>query len=268
MCFGQSAGGASALAMYASPLNKNYIKRLSLQSSVGLNSLVKETTMRQIQEKSIKFVVECGCKNIEEMRQLDANFLRDKNDEMFGMFDGFSINIDGHILIDYPIKSLINSKSNDLDIIIGCTADEGANDKEPMFGINLCANIVALCKKSLESNLSPLYAYVFSCKQPGDDVGVPHSCDNRYQFNTLDGSWRPYTNNDYELARKMNKYWSNFAKTGNPNSNNLNKWLPYNKENPQQMKFDIDECKMFDFNIDTNGNIEKESNKLLEEYGR
>ena len=63
----------------------------------------------------------------------------------------------------------------------------------------------------------PVYMYVFDREQPGDDVGVPHSCDNRYQFGSLDGSWRPYEECDRQLSEKMQRYWANFAKTGDPN---------------------------------------------------
>lgn len=268
MCFGQSAGGSSSLAVLASPLNKNYIKRVSLQSCVGLNSLMKETTKIQIEEKGIKFMQACGCQSIEEMRQLDAEYLRDKNDEMFSMFDGFGMNIDDYVLEDEPIKLLAENKLGDVDIIIGCTSDEGGNNKPPMFGVNLCASILALCKKQVQNKRKPMYTYVFTRKQPGDDVGVPHSCDNRYQFNSLAGSWRPYSKQDYKLAKAMNKYWSNFARTGNPNGEGLSEWKPYSEDDLLQMKFDIDKCEMHDFNIDTNGNVGKIAAQLLEEYGR
>lgn len=211
---------------------------------------------------------ECGCKSIEEMRQLDAEFLRDKNDELFGMFSGFSMNIDGHVLEDEPVKLLIENKLDDVDTIIGCTADEGANEKNPMFNLNLCANIVALCKKQVLNKRKPMYAYVFTRNQPGDDSGVPHSCDNRYQFNSLDGSWRPYIDDDYKLAEHMNMYWSNFARTGNPNSDGLIEWKPFTINEQLQMKFDILDCGMHDFNVDTNGNIEKIATQLLVESCR
>ena len=73
-----------------------------------------------------------------------------------------------------------------------------------------------------------MYTYVFDQQQPGEDhPGVPHSCDNRYQFGTLDGSWRPYTQEDWELSRTMQRYWANFAKTGNPNGPDLPLWEPF-----------------------------------------
>lgn len=268
MCFGQSAGGGSTLAALCSPLGKDYIKRVSLQSSNGLTSLMETSSKKQIQEKGIKYMEACNCKSIVEMRQLDAEYLRNKNDELFGMFGGFGLNVDGYVLKNDPNMILANGECKDVDMIVGCTIDEGGNNKPPMFDVNLCANILALCKKQLLNNHKPIYSYVFARVQPGDDVGVPHSCDNRYQFGSLDGCWRPYENSDYELSKKMTKYWSNFAKCGNPNDDGLEIWDPYTKDKPLQIKLDINKCEMHDFNIDTNGNVEKIANELLEKYGR
>lgn len=36
-------------------------------------------------------------------------------------------------------------------------------------------------------------------------------------FETLAKCWRPFTGKHYDLARQMCNYWTNFAKTGNPN---------------------------------------------------
>ena len=33
----------------------------------------------------------------------------------------------------------------------------------------------------------------------------------------LYGTDKPWTADDYAIAQKMNSYWANFAKTGNPN---------------------------------------------------
>jgi para-nitrobenzyl esterase len=48
-----------------------------------------------------------------------------------------------------------------------------------------------------------------------------------YAFNSLrEGvpAVRQWTDWDYELAEKMNQYWSNFIKTGDPNGDGLAYW--------------------------------------------
>ncbi len=84
------------------------------------------------------------------------------------------------------------------------------------------------------------YTYVFSQATPESiaDIGTDRSLANQwawhtsemwYAFNSLrDGvpasrQWRDW---DYELAAKMNQYWSNFIKTGDPNGDNLAFWPP------------------------------------------
>ena len=37
---------------------------------------------------------------------------------------------------------------------------------------------------------------------------------------------------DYELSEKMIGYWTEFIKSGNPNSESNEEWKPYKKEEP------------------------------------
>lgn len=80
---------------------------------------------------------------------------------------------------------------------------------------------------------APVYRYYFALGSPGDDehspaLGAFHSDDIVYVFGTLDSrrgaEWRP---EDYALSAQMQDYWTNFAKTGNPNGQNLPDWPRY-----------------------------------------
>ena len=54
-----------------------------------------------------------------------------------------------------------------------------------------------------------------------------HTGEMWYAFNSLrEGvpAVRQWTDWDYELAEKMNQYWSNFIKTGDPNGDGLAYW--------------------------------------------
>ncbi|MBR5065580.1 MAG: carboxylesterase family protein, partial [Oscillospiraceae bacterium] len=64
-----------------------------------------------------------------------------------------------------------------------------------------------------------LHYYVFGPTIPGDDAGVFHSSDLWFEFETLMKCWRPFDGHHFDLARKMCNYWTNFAKTGDPNGN-------------------------------------------------
>ena len=176
-----------------------------------------DKTRAEMEEKGIRFMESTGCSCIGEMRKLTADELRIANDKLGGLGAGFNIYTDGYVLPESIEDCIKGGRIRDVEIITGCTADEGANDKPPMFGSPMPAAIQRFAEVQRKNGKKPVYMYVFDREQPGDDVGVPHSCDNRYQFGSLDGSWRPYEECDRQLSEKMQRYWANFAKTGDPN---------------------------------------------------
>jgi len=82
---------------------------------------------------------------------------------------------------------------------------------------------------------SPVYRYHFELAAPTSKFHPGsfafHSDDIEYVFGTLDtrpGSvWRP---EDRKLSEQMMGYWTNFAKTGDPNGPGLPEWPKYDKD--------------------------------------
>jgi para-nitrobenzyl esterase len=61
-----------------------------------------------------------------------------------------------------------------------------------------------------------------------------------YVFGTFrDPSWNwlPFEPVDSRLSEIMQTFWTNFAKTGNPNSRDLPRWLAFDSREQSAMKF-------------------------------
>ncbi|HRJ31223.1 MAG TPA: carboxylesterase family protein [Cyclobacteriaceae bacterium] len=72
--------------------------------------------------------------------------------------------------------------------------------------------------------------------------GAGHGSDVSFVFNTLHARWgtTEATPHEKELARIMNTYWVNFAKTGNPNGKGLPGWPAYTIQKEEILDVDLD----------------------------
>ncbi len=57
-----------------------------------------------------------------------------------------------------------------------------------------------------------------------------HSAEIEFVFGMLDSKKLPWRPEDYDLSEQMGSYWTNFARTGNPNQEELPDWPRYGKE--------------------------------------
>ncbi|KAI1099534.1 Alpha/Beta hydrolase protein [Jackrogersella minutella] len=77
----------------------------------------------------------------------------------------------------------------------------------------------------LSNRTSPVWTYLWDHAPPGQSAGAAHMTEIQYTqnnlYNVYYGQWQA---EDYQIATKMNAYWVNFIKYGNPNGNGLNQW--------------------------------------------
>lgn len=91
----------------------------------------------------------------------------------------------------------------------------------------------------------PAYIYLFSYVSPSMQqmmrFGAAHASEIPYVFDNLRGrNGATVPAKDHEVAKMMNSYWINFAKTGNPNGKVLPQWPVYDLKKNEVLDFQSD----------------------------
>src|ERR1700761_4577594 len=93
----------------------------------------------------------------------------------------------------------------------------------------------------LKTGRSAVYRYRFEDAPPGandehgESRGAYHSAEIEFVFDVLPSKNLPWRPEDRKLSDEMATYWTNFAKRGDPNGEELVKWPPYNKQDDYQV---------------------------------
>lgn len=236
--FGQSAGAASIKNLVTSPLSKGLISKAIIQSIGGIKSL-NLLADAQSAEATGKAMMDAGrLDNLEKMRKATPAELEQAAAEYNKNNKGgrglmYMPHLDGELLTEDFDSAVLNSTMADIPYMIGSTLNDlpGLDEGIGLFGV---------ARDSLSKQ--PVYVYHFDRQLPGNPSSAYHSSELWYVFHTLKNSRRPFTEADYSLSDQMVDYWTNFAKTGNPNGEAATEtWPKYTKSNPFMMIFDVKE---------------------------
>ena len=100
--------------------------------------------------------------------------------------------------------------------------------------------------RTFQKHQSPTYMYQFGYVPPAmrerSRFGAGHGSEVSFVFNTLNARWgnMPTSPQELELAGSMNTYWSNFAKTGNPNGTGLPVWPVYDPKHEEILDVELE----------------------------
>ncbi len=129
----------------------------------------------------------------------------------------------------------------------GITA-AGSPEPDPEFGTVMaqwstdnsfrCGTVQELIWHTNAGNTG--YEYQFSRTVHGKEAqGAPHAAEIPFIFGTLPvwQKMRGYDESDHEYAPYLQKYWSNFAKTGDPNGEGLPEWPKFDADHRAYLDF-------------------------------
>lgn len=259
---GQSAGAFSVNALVVSPLSKGLFHKVIAQSGGMFNREIgHEQTLAGAEQNGVRFAKGAS---IEQLRTLPA-------DSIISIPGRFRPVLDS-VVLPNVLEAFENENFADVPTLTGWNADDGASFGPPhnasvfvqnaqkSYGDNATkylelfpANTDAEAAQS-QKMLSQLqfglqnyrwaqlqtqfgdnnaYLYFFTRVPPGEPYyGAFHSAEFAYALHTLTYWDRPFVDVDFRLQEIMSSYWTNFAKTGNPNAEDLPQWPVFDMQNP------------------------------------
>ena len=253
--FGESAGGAHISYHLASPASEGLFEKAIIQS--GGYNLISPYSLLDIQDAhslAQEATDIISPNNFEALRKIDSNKLLDASKAMGYPFHPI---IDGDLIQKEILNIYSSGNLNKVDLIIGSNKNEeylyidkelsiedlikqiternpGKADKImslldlsdiPLASDRVGTNQLTACPsifiaRQMTKSGNKVYQYLFSKQRVNsENILSYHGAEIPYVFGTHD-VYLPTTNKDQNLTASMMNYWTQFAKTGNPNSDN------------------------------------------------
>jgi len=241
---GQSAGGANAHSLMASPLAKGLFRAAIIESAGGGSRPLAEQ-----EQAGVKFAESKGARSLEDLRKMSWKDLIAPQPIRFS-----SAVVDGYVLPNPPVEI-------DVPILTGTNKHESGATPHPDVTPaayqeqvrrryqDLADEVLALYPATAPNDLAwdgarvsthrnaaakkKVYTYFWDHALPGPDAdkyGAFHSSELPYVLSSLAMADRPFTPADQKIADTMSSYWANFIATGDPNGAGLPRWPAVNEK--------------------------------------
>jgi para-nitrobenzyl esterase len=270
--FGESAGAANIGNLILSPLADGLFQRAISQS--GGFQLWNNADLKSQQTfgHELATSLDMTDSSLSMLKKISAKILFNKAKQDFSEYY-YGAAVDGHVLPDTALNLLFKQKLK-VDLLIGSNQDEwlmyldNSPEKLAQMINSYPKEIQGILKKRAQQEPSiarghdqastlmdmvcPGYAYaqqiaksdkrayIYRFKRVrtgtgGDKLQAYHGAEIPYVFNTHD-DWLTTNKDDAILTTAMIKYWTNFAKNGDPNddkSTDLRIWPQFDENDPK-----------------------------------
>ena len=258
--FGQSSGSISISALCASPLAKGLFRRAIGESGGLFEPLdaAPEFKLAGAEEVGAAFAARLGAASLDALRAASVNEILKARFYPQANIDGYFLDKTPYETFargeDCGADILVGSNQDEgLYFIAGrdvtaATLTDELNRDFPSFIVSLIGpmkadsdaaardafirfesdmrfawNMRSWAQLNAKDGVRRTYFYRFAHTPPGEE-GASHGAEMRYVFDHLDLEAREWTEEDRALAQMIPAYWTNFAKTGDPNGAGLPEW--------------------------------------------